>query len=85
MGKDENIAFRTSPEIKEILDKLAKAGYRTLSQQCEMIIIEWLQERGYVKREEDPFIIYGQPEAEKVHAGAMVHEPGAKYGKKGKK
>jgi hypothetical protein len=85
MGKDENIAFRTSPEIKEILDKLAKAGYRSLSQQCEMIIIEWLQEHGYVKREEEPFIAYRQPEPERVHAGAMVHEPEAKYGKKGKK
>jgi hypothetical protein len=79
MGKDENIAFRTSPEVKEILDKLARAGYRSLSQQCEMIIIEWLQERGYVKREEEPFIVYKQPEPERVPAGTMAHEPETKY------
>jgi len=49
MAKDENIAFRTSPEIKQILEKLATEGYRTLSQQCEMIIIEWLKEHGHIK------------------------------------
>jgi len=49
MGKNENIAFRTAPEIKQILQKLADDGYRTLSQECEMIIIEWLKEHGHLK------------------------------------
>jgi len=48
MGKDEHIGVRTSTEIKTILEKLAKEGYRTLSQQCEMILIEWLKEHGYL-------------------------------------
>ena len=50
MAKDEYIGFRTSPEIKQLLQKLADEGYRTLSQQCEMIIIEWLKERGHLKK-----------------------------------
>jgi hypothetical protein len=78
MGKDENIAFRTSPEVKEILDKLARAGYRSLSQQCEMIIIEWLKAQGYVKGEEGP-VPYPQPGADGPQVGAMVHEPVRKY------
>ena len=49
MAKPVNIGFRTSAEIKEVLEQLAKNGYRTLSQQVEMIIREWLKENGYLK------------------------------------
>ncbi len=49
MAKDEYIGFRTSSEIKQILQKLADEGYRTLSQECEMLIIEWLKEHGLIK------------------------------------
>jgi hypothetical protein len=49
MAKDDYIAFRTSAEIKQLLQKLAGEGYRTLSQECEMIIIEWLKEHGHIK------------------------------------
>jgi hypothetical protein len=51
MAKPVNIGFRTSPEIKELLEQLAKKGYRTLSQQVEMIIREWLEENGHLKRD----------------------------------
>ena len=51
MGKDENIAFRTSPEIKQILENLAKEGYRSLSQQCEMMVIQWLKQHGHLEKE----------------------------------
>ena len=47
MAKPVNIGFRTTPEIKEILEKLAKEGYRTVSQQVEMIVREWLKEHGH--------------------------------------
>jgi len=50
MAKSEYIGFRTSKEIKEILQKLADQGYRTLSQQCEMAIIEWLKEHNHIKK-----------------------------------
>ena len=49
MAKDIYISFRTSGEIREILQQLAKEGYRTLSQQCEMIIIEWLKAHDHLK------------------------------------
>jgi hypothetical protein len=48
MGKGEHIGFRTDSKTKETLQKLADEGYRTLSQQCEMIIIEWLKEHGHI-------------------------------------
>jgi hypothetical protein len=51
MAKDENIAFRTSPEIKQILENLAKEGYRSLSQQCEMMVIQWLKQHGHLEKE----------------------------------
>lgn len=50
MAKEEYIGFRTAPETKSLLQKLADEGYRTLSQQCEMIIIEWLKENGHLKK-----------------------------------
>jgi hypothetical protein len=51
MAKTEYIGIRTSPEIKKILQELADKGYRSLSQQCEMAIIEWLKEHGYLKNQ----------------------------------
>ena len=49
MAKDKHIGFRTTDEIKELLQQMADEGYRTISQQCEMIIIEWLKEHGHLK------------------------------------
>ncbi len=48
MAKPVNIGFRTTPKIKEILEKLAKEGYRTVSQQVEMIVREWLREHRHL-------------------------------------
>jgi hypothetical protein len=44
--KPESITFKTTPEIKKVLEKLADEGFRSLSAQCEMIIIKYLQEQG---------------------------------------
>lgn len=49
MPKNEHIGFRTTPEVKKILLNLADQGYRTVSQQCEMIVIEWLKKNGHLK------------------------------------
>ena len=51
MSKEESITIRTRTEIKEILQKLANKGYRTLSQQCEMILVEWLKKKGHLKED----------------------------------
>jgi transcriptional regulator of NAD metabolism len=47
MGKETYISVRTSLQVREILEKLARQGYRTLSQQVEMAVIEWLKSQGY--------------------------------------
>ena len=39
------ISFKTSPEIKETLERLAKEGFRSLSAQCEMIIVKYLEDQ----------------------------------------
>ena len=51
MAKEEYIAFRTSADVKKVLDEVAKQDYRTLSQQCEMIVVEWLKEHGHMKQD----------------------------------
>ena len=50
MAKDAYIGVRTTKEVRKILERLAEEGYRTLSQQCEMVLIEWLKEQGYYVR-----------------------------------
>jgi len=49
MSKEDYIALRTRPEIKKLLTDVAKQEYRSLSQQCEMILIEWLKKHGHLK------------------------------------
>lgn len=49
MAKEEYIAIRTSAKVKETLQNLANEEYRSLSQQCELILVKWLKENGYLK------------------------------------
>ena len=56
MGKETYISFRTSLRMREVLENLAKKGYRTLSQQVEMAVVEWLKAQGYRFNED------GEPE-----------------------
>ena len=44
--KQASITFKTSPQIKEALEKLAKEGFRSLSQQVEMVVVKYLEEQG---------------------------------------
>jgi hypothetical protein len=53
MAKNEYIGFRTSKKIKQIIQELADKEYRTLSQQCEMAVIEWLKEHGHFGEKSD--------------------------------
>jgi len=52
MPKEDFIALRTRPEIKKLLTDIAKQEYRSLSQQCEMILIEWLKKHNHLKKYE---------------------------------
>jgi hypothetical protein len=55
-SKETYISFRTSPRTRELLEKLARQGYRSLSQQVEMAVVEWLKSQGHRFNEE------GEPE-----------------------
>ncbi len=48
--KPASITFKTSEENKHILEKLAQENFRSLSQQCEMIIVKWMQAEGLLKK-----------------------------------
>jgi hypothetical protein len=45
-----SLTIKTSPEIKEMLKKIAWEELRTLSGQVEMILIHWLEAGGYLKK-----------------------------------
>jgi hypothetical protein len=40
--KTELVAIRFTPTVKKVLEKRAKEGFRTLSQEVEMIVIKSL-------------------------------------------
>ncbi len=44
--KPASITFKTTPEIKEALERLAEEGFRSLSQQIEMLVVKYLEEQG---------------------------------------
>jgi len=43
--KQSSITFKTTPDLKEALEKLAKEGFRSLSAQVEMIVIKYLEDK----------------------------------------
>ena len=46
-----SLTIKTSPEIKEILKEIAWEELRTLSGQVEIILFQWLESEGYLKKE----------------------------------
>ena len=49
--KPSSITFKTSPHVKAALEMLAKEGFRSLSQQVEMIVVKYLDENDIDWRE----------------------------------
>jgi hypothetical protein len=47
--KETSITFKTSLEVKKILEHLAKDDFRSLSAQIEMIVVKYLKEQGHLK------------------------------------
>ena len=43
IAKKENVTFRFDPRLREILETIAKTERRSLSNQLNMAIEEWLQ------------------------------------------
>ena len=50
--KEASITFKTKPQVKKALEKLAEEGFRSLSGQVEMIIVKYLEDNGINWREE---------------------------------
>jgi len=48
------IATRIEPEIKELLEKMAKEQHRPLSNLMRLIVIEWLEYKGIKVPEPKP-------------------------------
>ena len=46
-----SLTIKTSAEIKGILEKIACEELRTLSGQVEMILVQWLEAEGHLKKE----------------------------------
>jgi len=43
--KPDSIKFKTTPQIKMILERLAKEGFRSLLSQVEMIVAKFLEDQ----------------------------------------
>jgi len=50
MAKESPIAFRVDAEVKEALTKAAKEDRRSLSSLVEVILIDWLKEKGHLPK-----------------------------------
>jgi len=48
-----SLTIKTSAEIKGILEKIAWKELRTLSGQVEMILLQWLQAKGHLNKENE--------------------------------
>ena len=46
-----SLIIKTSPEIKGILERIAWEELRTFSGQVEMILVQWLEATGHLKKE----------------------------------
>jgi hypothetical protein len=47
-----SLTIKTSAEVKEMLEKIAWEELRTLSGQVEMILVQWLEAEGHLKKED---------------------------------
>lgn len=52
MVRSAPIGFRIRPETKQALETAAKADRRSMSSLIEIILEDWLREKGYLPREE---------------------------------
>jgi len=52
MVKTPSLGLRVHPETKAAIEQAAKADLRSVSSLIEKILIEWLRDRGYLKKEQ---------------------------------
>ena len=51
--KPASVTFKTTQEIKDALENLAKKEFRSLSMQVEKIVVEYLDQQGINWRKEN--------------------------------
>jgi len=51
MTKTHPLGFRVEPEIKEALERAAKADGRSVSNFIELILKAWLEDHGHLSKE----------------------------------
>jgi hypothetical protein len=49
MTKSESISLRVTPGIKKALERAARADQRTIAVFVEVVLAEWLREKGYLR------------------------------------
>jgi hypothetical protein len=54
MTKSESISLRVNPAVKKAVERAARADQRTTAAFVEVVIIEWLREKGYLPKKSDP-------------------------------
>jgi len=52
MVKTPSVGLRVHPETKSAIEQAAADDLRSVSSLVEKILIEWLRERGYLKKEQ---------------------------------
>jgi hypothetical protein len=50
MAKTHPLGFRVEPEVKDALEKAAKADMRSVSSLIEKILSEWLRANGFLPK-----------------------------------
>ena len=48
MVKSHSLGVRLQPEVKEALERAAKADVRSVSSMAEKILTDWLREHGHL-------------------------------------
>jgi hypothetical protein len=50
MGKSPSLGVRVQPDTKAALEKAAKEDLRSVSSLIEKILVEWLREKGFLRK-----------------------------------
>lgn len=50
MAKTQPLGFRVEPELKEALEKAAKEDRRSVSSLVEIILTDWVKEKGFLPK-----------------------------------
>jgi hypothetical protein len=52
VARTASIGIRVEPELKDVIEKAAKADRRTMASLIEKVMVEWLKANGHLPKEE---------------------------------